>query len=747
MEHKDAATAFTEPDKAFQHLIDTIHNYLPDAGCDDVKKAYALASEAHKEQHRASGEPYILHPLAVAQILADMKIDTRTITASLLHDVVEDTDYTLDDLKNLFGKEVAFLVDGVTKLSRLNYRTKEDQQLNSMRKMFLAMAKDVRVVVIKLADRLHNMRTLRYMRSDKQKRIAQETLEIFAPLAHRLGIFNIKWELEDLSFRYLEPDKYYDLVDQMKQKRHVREEIINEAIDVLRKALEDAHIQCEINGRPKHFYSIYKKMKYQHKNLDEIFDLMAVRIIVETVRDCYAVLGLVHTMWTPIPGRFKDYIAMPKPNMYQSLHTTVISDSGKPFEIQIRTYEMHRIAEYGIAAHWKYKEGIVSDREEVKLSWLRQALEWQKDVKDPKEFMESLKMDLFSSQVFVFTPQGDVIELPAGSTPLDFAFKIHSDVGCKCVGARVNGKMVTIDHQLENGNIVEIVTSPNSAGPSIDWLKIAKSSSARNKIRQWLKKENRSDLVDRGKDLLDKYIRKKGHDPRELLKSAFITRAVKEFGYKNSDELYNQLSGGGTLLNKLMNSLLKSDDEAKEIEAEKERSLIENLHEMSEKTIKRNQHNRQKREDNSGIVVDGVDNLMIRIARCCNPVPGDDIVGFITKGRGISVHRKDCDNLKSLSPAEKARFIDVSWGQDILDKSFDTEICIIAKDQKSMLSSISKICEDMDVHISGLNAKAEKDETVKINLTLSIQNKNQMEKICRSLKGIPGIMEAYRTTT
>lgn len=474
---------------------------------------------------------------------------------------------------------------------------------------------------------------------------------------------------------------------------------------------------------------------------------MAVRVIVETVRDCYAVLGMVHTMWTPIPGRFKDYIAMPKPNMYQSLHTTVISENGKPFEIQIRTYEMHRIAEYGIAAHWKYKEGIESDKEEVKLSWLRQALEWQKDVKDPKEFMESLKMDLFSGQVFVFTPQGDVIELPADSTPLDFAFKIHSDVGCKCVGARVNGKMVTIDHKLENGNIVEIVTSPNAAGPSIDWLKIAKSSSARNKIRQWLKKESKTDSIDKGKDLLDKYIRKKGHDPRDLLKNTFLVRAVREMGYKSSDELYNHLANGGTLLTKLNNLLLKYDAEAKEAEAEKEKSLLENLNEMSEKTQKRIQQKKHKKEDNSGVVVDGVNNLMIRIARCCNPVPGDDIVGFITKGRGISVHRRDCDNLKSLSPADKARFIDVRWDKDILDKSFDTEISLIAKDQKSMLSSISKICEDMDVHISGLNAKSNKDETVKINLTLSIKNKEQMEKICRSLKGIPGILEAYRATT
>ena len=478
-----------------------------------------------------------------------------------------------------------------------------------------------------------------------------------------------------------------------------------------------------------------------------MYDITAVRVIVDTEKECYEVLGLIHSQFNPMPGRFKDYIAMPKPNMYQSLHTTVMGESGKPFEIQIRTYEMHRIAEYGIAAHWKYKEGITSDKEEVKLSWLRQALEWQKDVKDPKEFMESLKMDLFSSQVFVFTPQGDVIELLAGSTPLDFAFKIHSDVGCKCVGAKINGKMVTIDHILENGDIIEIITSPNAAGPSIDWLKIAKSSSARNKIRQWLKKENKTDNIDKGKDLIDKYIRKKGYDPRTLLKNAYINRAVKELNFRNTDELYTQLSNGGSIQTKFTNLLLKYDAETRAEEAEKEKTLLENLNEISEKTQKRVQHdkNRHKNDDNSGVIVEGVDNLMIRIARCCSPVPGDDIIGFITKGRGISVHRTDCDNLKSLPESEKARCIKVSWDTQQPERSFNAEISLIAKDQKGMLSNISKVCEDMDVHIAGLNAKADKDETVRINLTLAIQDKIQMEKICRSLKNVPGIMEAYRT--
>ena len=585
------------------------------------------------------------------------------------------------------------------------------------------------------------------MTHDKIIEKCRETLDIYAPLAARLGIYAMKMELEDIALKFLEPEAYYDLAEQVSQRKGEREDAINNVVDKIRSSLEEIDINFDIYGRSKHFYSIYKKMKYQHKNLDEIFDLMAVRIIVDSIRDCYAVLGLVHTMWTPIPGRFKDYIAMPKPNMYQSLHTTVMGESGKPFEIQIRTYEMHRIAEYGIAAHWKYKEGITSDKEEVKLSWLRQALEWQKDVKDPKEFMESLKMDLFSSQVFVFTPQGDVIELPAGSTPLDFAFKIHSDVGCKCVGAKINGKMVTIDHILENGDIIEIITSPNAAGPSIDWLKIAKSSSARNKIRQWLKKENKTDNIDKGKDLIDKYIRKKGYDPRTLLKNAYINRAAKELNFRNTDELYTQLSNGGSIQTKFTNMLLKYDAETRAEEAEKEKTLLENLNEISEKTQKRVQHdkNRHKNDDNSGVIVEGVDNLMIRIARCCSPVPGDDIIGFITKGRGISVHRTDCDNLKSLPESEKERCIKVSWDTQQPERSFNAEISLIAKDQKGMLSNISKVCEDMDVHIAGLNAKADKDETVRINLTLAIQDKIQMEKICRSLKNVPGIMEAYRT--
>lgn len=734
--------------KRRSEFLDTILEFNPNYDIELIGHAYDVAEEMHRGQLRKSGEPYLIHPMAVAEILADLGMDEETIVAGLLHDVVEDTSYTEEELIVDFGEDVAMLVDGVTKLASLKFESKEERQAENLRKMFLAMSKDIRVLIIKLSDRLHNLRTINYMTHDKIIEKCRETLDIYAPLAARLGMYAIKMELEDIALKFLEPEAYYDLAEQVSERKGEREDAINDVVERIDNALKDIDIHYDIYGRSKHFYSIYKKMKYQHKTLDEIFDLMAVRIIVDSVKDCYAVLGLVHTMWTPIPGRFKDYIAMPKPNMYQSLHTTVVGDNGKPFEIQIRTYEMHKIAEYGIAGHWKYKEGITTDKEEVNLSWLRQALEWQKDANDPKEFMESLKMDLFSSQVFVFTPNGDVIELPAGATPLDFAFKIHSDVGYKCVGAKDNGKMVTIDHPLENGDIVEIVTNPNAVGPSIDWLKIAKSSSARNKIRQWLKKENKTDAVDKGKDLIDRYMRKKGYDPRELLKNVFVNKAVKALGYKNTDELYTQLSNGGSLQSKLVSLLLGYDEEEKHAEAaEKEQTLLDNLHEISERAQRRAQNARKMRKnEKSGVKVEGVDNLMIRMARCCNPVPGDDIIGFITKGRGISVHRKDCDNLKSLPPQERARFIDVSWDTDnTQDKSFNAELTLIAKDQKSMISSISKICEDLDVNISGLNAKANKDETVVINLNLSIQNKEQMEKIIRSLKNVPGIMEAYRT--
>ena len=724
-------------------FLEKMKEFNPAYDLDFIGKAYDVANEMHAGQIRKSGEPYLVHPVCVAEILAELGMDEETIAAGLLHDVIEDTSYSKEDMIREFGEEVAALVDGVTKLGALKFESKEERQAENLRKMFLAMSKDIRVLIIKLSDRLHNLRKINYMTHEKIVEKCQETLDIYAPLAARLGIYTMKMELEDIALKFLEPEAYYDLAEQVSERKGEREDAINSVVEEIRGALNEIGIKHEIYGRSKHFYSIFKKMKYQHKNLDEIFDLMAVRIIVETVRDCYAVLGMVHTMWKPIPGRFKDYIAMPKPNMYQSLHTTVIGNSGKPFEIQIRTYEMHRIDEYGIAAHWKYKEGIDSDKEEVKLSWLRQALEWQKDVKDPKEFMESLKMDLFSNQVFVFTPNGDVIELPAGATPLDFAFKIHTDVGCKCVGAKVNGKMVTIDHELENGNIIEIVTYANAAGPSIDWLKIARSSSARNKIRQWLKKENRNDAVDKGKDLFTQYLRKKGFDPKVLLTNSYIGRAVKELHFKDAEDMYTQLSYGGNIQTKVAHLLQSFEDEKQHLASEeKNKSLLDDLNVISEKTSRRLEKKRADSE--TGVVVEGVDNLMIRLAKCCTPVPGDEITGYITKGRGITVHRKDCDNIKTLPKEERNRCIDVSWDPELLNKSFEGEICIIAKEQKRMLSSISKVCEDNNVDIIGLNGRATKDETFRIDLILGISDRSQIEKLCRSFKSIPGIMEAYR---
>lgn len=708
-----------------------------------IGRAYDKAKTLHTGQLRKSGEPYLIHPEAVAVILAQLGMDDAALVGGLLHDVVEDTEYTREQLVEDFSEEIALLVDGVTKLGTIKYESKEELQAENLRKMFLAMSKDIRVLIIKLADRLHNMRTINYMREEKIVEKSKETLEIYAPLASRLGIYTVKFELEDIALKYLHPQEYETLEKEVSVKKEQREEIINQVINEIKESLSDMDLKYDIMGRSKHLFSIYKKMNYQHKQLDEIFDLTAIRIIVENIRDCYAVLGIVHTMWKPIPGRFKDYIAMPKPNMYQSLHTTVIADNGEPFEIQIRTYEMHQIAEYGIAAHWKYKEGDETgnqNREDMKLAWLRQTLEWQKEMNDPKEFMETLKMDLFASQVFVFTPKGDVLELPAGSTPLDFAFKIHSAIGCKCVGAKVNGKMVTIDHTLQNGDIIEIVTSSNSSGPSVDWLKIAKSSTARNKIRQWLKKENKSDAVDKGKDALDKYIRKKGFDPQLIAKAAYLNKAMKSMNMLNTEDMYSQIGRGGTVLSKFATTIFGYYNEDKKIEQKKDENKIV---EVTTKDPRKEKLDRKKRE-NPGIVVVGADNLMIRVSRCCNPVPGDDIVGFITKGRGISVHRSDCSNITNLPEEEKQRFIAVEWEDLKSGKSYNADVCIVGSDRKGMFSDISRTCEDMDVHISGMNAKSGKDGTVSITLTLSISSTQQMQKVLRILRNVTGVTHVYR---
>ena len=709
-----------------------------------IGKAYDKGRELHDGQLRKSGEPYFIHPINVALILARLGMDEATIIGGLLHDAVEDTDYTREELVADFGEEIALLVDGVTKLGTIKFESKEEIQAENFRKMFLAMSKDIRVLIIKLADRLHNMRTIEFMKPAKIEEKCKETLEIYAPLASRLGISTVKFELEDIALKYLHPEEFKDLQEKVSLRRSQREDTINTVIGEIKESLDDMDLHYEIYGRAKHFYSIYKKMKYQKKQIDEIFDLIAVRIIVDTVKDCYAVLGIVHTMWKPIPGRFKDYIAMPKPNMYQSLHTTVIGDNGEPFEIQIRTHEMHEVAEYGIAAHWKYKEGDTSGKassDDIKLAWLRQSLEWQQDINDPKVFLETMKMDLFATQVFVFTPRGDVIELPAGSTPLDFAFKIHSAIGCKCVGAKVNGKMVTIDHTLQNGDIVEIVTSSNSSGPSVDWLKIAKSSNARNKIRGWLKKENKSDNIDKGKDLLDKSIRKKGYDPVLCAKSAYINRAMKAMNFASSDEGFAQLASGGSLMSKFCNLLFSYYNEDNKADIKTDEAVMEDIKAAEAKRQKAAEH---KKKDSPGVIVKGTDNLMIKLARCCNPVPGDDIVGFITKGRGISVHRRDCSNVVNLPDHEKARFIEVEWVDLKAGKSYDAEICIVGSDRKGILSDISRACEDMDIHLSGVNAKTGRDGSLTMTITLSISSTQEMQKVLRNLRNIEGVTQVYR---
>lgn len=725
-------------------FLSEITSINPNYNTELIGKAYDTAKTLHEGQLRKSGEPYLIHPVAVAKLLARLGMDEETIVGGLLHDVVEDTEYTREQLVSEYGEDVALLVDGVTKLGNIKFDSKEEAQAENLRKMFLAMSKDIRVLIIKLADRLHNMRTLEFMKPEKKIEKSRETVDIYAPLASRLGIYTIKFELEDTALKYLQPEIYETLKVEVNEKKEQRLQFINEVIDEIKEALDDMGIEYEIKGRSKHLYSVYKKMVLQHKQLDEIFDLTAVRVIVDSVRDCYAVLGQVHTMWKPLPGRFKDYIAMPKPNMYQSLHTTVLGDNGEPFEIQIRTREMHQVAEYGIAAHWKYKEGDTKgdqNSEDLKLAWVRQTLEWQNELKDPKEFMETLKMDLFASQVFVFTPKGEVLDLPAGSTPLDFAFKIHTAVGCKCVGAKVNGKMVTIDHKLNNGDIVEIVTSSNSSGPSIDWLKIAKSSTARTKIRQWLKKENKSDDVSRGKDLLDKTVRKKGYDPQIVCKESYLKRGLKDININTMEELYTQISKGGTLLSRYINFLVGYMNEDKNLEEKKAKEKEEALLKLRENK-KTKQIN--KNSDNPGIIVKGMDNLMIRVSRCCNPVPGDEIIGFITKGRGISVHRVDCSNIKSLPESERARFIDVEWEDLTVGKSYNADICLVCSNRKGMLSDISKVCDDHDVKIMGINAKTGDDGSATINLTIAIGSTQQMQRILRAFRNIEDVLNVYR---
>ncbi len=710
-----------------------------------IEEAYRKAEQMHEGQLRKSGESYLTHPVEVAKILADLGMDERAIVAGLLHDSVEDTPYSMDELKKEFGSEVALLVDGVTKLGSLKFESKEERQAENLRKMFLAMSKDIRVLIIKLADRLHNLRTINYMNDEQIIDKCQETLDIYAPLANRLGIHTIKFELEDIALKYLDKDAYYELVDMVKVRKGERESVINSVISEIEEALDDLDFEYDISGRSKHFYSIYRKMKYQNKTLEEIFDLTAIRIIVDTVKDCYSVLGIVHTLWRPLPRRFKDYIAMPKPNMYQSLHTTVAGETGQPFEIQIRTWAMHRVAEYGIAAHWKYKEGVTDDQEEMKLAWLRQTLEWQNDMNDPREFMETLKMDLFSNQVFVFTPKGDVMELPAGSTPLDFAFKIHTDVGAKCVGAKVNNKMVPIDYELENGQIVDIITSKNSKGPSIDWLKIVKSSNAKSKIRQWLKKQDRGENVDKGKDILEKAVKRKGYDPKTLIKISWINKAAKNLKYPASEDMYTALSYGGVPVSKIIGQLVSFYEEEHKEDLEKHNKSVSDEIAEAEKAHKSKEKKTRRSSELSNVSVKGVENLLVRLSKCCSPVPGDEIIGFITKGRGVSVHRTDCPNITGLPEEEKGRLIEVEWDIKTSDITYNADIFMKAADRRGLFSDISRVCLDMDVNIHGVNLKTNNDGTVDITMTLQIGNTEQMQSALRKLRAIEGVTDIYRS--
>ncbi|MBN2898846.1 MAG: bifunctional (p)ppGpp synthetase/guanosine-3',5'-bis(diphosphate) 3'-pyrophosphohydrolase [Clostridia bacterium] len=729
-----------------EQYITIIERYNPNIDTAEVVRAYNYAEQAHRGQFRKSGEPYFIHPVEVSLILAELEMDVHTIIASLLHDVVEDTDTTCEEIEMHFGKDVALLVDGVTKLGKIHYESKEERQAENLRKMLLAMAKDVRVILIKLADRLHNMRTLKFMTDAKKKEKAAETLEIYAPIAHRLGIFRVKWELEDLALLYMEPEKYYDLVNRVNKKRDQRLDYITSVIEKLRDAIDEVNIKCEIYGRPKNFYSIYKKMYVQHKSFEEIYDLTAVRILVDSVKDCYGALGVVHTMWTPLPGRFKDYIATPKPNMYQSLHTTLIGDQGEPFEIQIRTYEMHRIAEYGIAAHWKYKEGENAANNSAdmdsKLSWLRQMMELQGDLKDPQEFMESLRIDLFNNQVYVFTPDGEVVELPVGSTPVDFAYKIHSAVGNKCVGAKVNNRIVPLNYQLKNGQLIEIMTSKTANGPSRDWLKFVQTTQAKNRIKHWFKKERREENVSNGRDMLERDIRRAGYQPSQLLRPEWVKPLIERFNMSTMDDIYAAIGYGGILLAQVtpkLKDLYKQEQRERELAKEAASNTTSNVSEIP--NFKEDKHSKRQ-YSSDGVTVKGTDNLLVRFAKCCNPVPGDEIIGFITRGRGVTIHRADCNNFERNDDTPN-RFIEVAWNTE-KDQTFTTDIQIIAPDRKGLLGEVTILIGEANLTVTGVNAKITKNGVAIINLTIEIPNIDQLDKVINKIRSMPDVIEVKR---
>lgn len=741
---------FTSPDILYKELIDSVKKYHPSTDISMIEKAYHIADEAHKGQLRKSGEPYIIHPLCVAIILADLELDKESIVAGLLHDVVEDTVMTPEEIKQEFGEEVEVIVDGVTKLTQLSYKVdKVEEQAENLRKMFLAMAKDIRVILVKLADRLHNMRTLKYMKPEKQKEKARETMEIYAPIAHRLGISKIKVELDDLSLKYLEPEVYYDLVEKIALRKSEREKFVQSIVKDVREQMDKAGIKAEIDGRAKHFFSIYKKMVNQEKTLDQIYDLFAVRIIVDTVKDCYAALGIIHEMYKPIPGRFKDYIAMPKQNMYQSLHTTLIGPNGQPFEIQIRTFEMHRTAEYGIAAHWKYKEaanGIkpAAQQEEEKLSWLRQILEWQRDMSDNREFMGLLKsdLDLFAESVYCFTPVGDVKNLPNGSTPIDFAYSIHSAVGNKMVGARVNGKLVNIDYVIQNGDRIEIITSQNSKGPSRDWLKIVKSTQAKNKINQWFKNELKDDNIIKGKELMATYCKTKGIPLSDLLKNDLMEAVMRKYGFKDWDSILAAIGHGGLKEGQVVNKLVEGYEKKKKKELTDEK-LVESVVEHAQEI----EHRRSK--NHSAIVVRGLHDLAVRYSKCCSPVPGDEIVGFVTRGRGVSIHRTDCVNIINLSAEERARLIDAEWQEGEADnpnERFPAEIKIYVNNRTGVLVDVSKILTEMKIDLTGVNSRTNKQGKATITMSFDVHSKEELNSIIAKIRQVESVIDIERST-
>lgn len=740
----DTPADFTSPEVLYQDLITEIKKYHPSSNLSDIEKAYKVAYKAHEGQKRKSGEPYIIHPLCVAIILAELELDKESIIAGLLHDVVEDTVMTSEDVEKEFGSEVALLVDGVTKLTQLNYEhDKIEVQAENLRKMFLAMAKDIRVIMIKLADRLHNMRTMQYQSPAKQIEKSRETMEIYAPIAHRLGISKIKVELDDLSMKYLMPDVYNDLVEQVNLNRPGREAFIKSIIKEVGMHISNAGIEAEIDGRVKHFFSIYRKMVNQNKTLDQIYDIFAVRIKVDTVKDCYAALGVIHEMYKPIPGRFKDYIAMPKPNMYQSLHTTLIASNGQPFEVQIRTYEMHRTAEYGIAAHWKYKEGKsgAPSNEEAKLSWLRQMLEWQTEMSDNKEFLSSIKSDLnlFSDNIYCFTPTGDVKNLPAGSCPVDFAYSIHSAVGNKMVGARVNGKLVTIDYELKSGDRVEIITSQNSKGPSRDWLNIVKSTQARNKINQWFKQELKEDNILKGKELITNYCKTKGIVLSDIMKPENQEKTLNKYGFKDWNSLLASVGHGGLKEGQVVNKLVEENEKRKKAEVT-DNDVLEGI-------VQQEAKNKDKyKKKRGGIVVKGIHDVAVRFSKCCNPVPGDEIVGFVTRGRGVTIHRTDCVNVINFPENERERLIEAEWEQvDSSADKYSTEINIFAANRTGLIVDISRIFTEANIDVKFMNSRVNKKGIATINLGFDIHGKDELNRLVEKLRNIEGVTDIART--